>query len=353
MRLQAIALRCDGRPVSVAEVLAGSVLGGFGQALIRRAADDLAAVPAAAAKGLATSGDDIQEALDGWRTERDLIAADEFRAWMETEELDLGRIASWLDSELLRERLEAGSRVALDAHQPVMAEVMAALHVTAALGAELPALSEQLALRLVAPVPGAEAAESIAAARAGLLGKAGCASVGEAVALLEPLAVDERSVSALLDAELAFRLFSDRLAGDELIQEELAAHQEALVRFDVAKASFPSEDVALEVLCCVREDGDSFRRSAARAGEPFSRASVLGVDLPARLFGNRLFAAKAKDIFGPEEAEGRHHVAQLLRKVEPDLRSESVRDELTDRVVSRALRRDVNDRVVFAMEDAA
>jgi hypothetical protein len=353
MRLQVAAFRLDGRPISVAEVLAGSVLGGFGAALLRRTSDDLAAVPAAEAKGLETTGSDIQRALDRWRTERDLIAADEFRAWLAAEGLDLDQMVAWLDRELLRQRLESGSRAALDAHQPDLARVIEALPESALFSAEIPALAEQLALRLVAPEPAEDASEALAAARAGLLGGLGCDSPADGARLCAPLGVDEASVGALIDAELAYRLLRSEMGRDELLQEELREHQEDLVRFEIAEASFANEDIAREVVCCVREDGDTIRRSSSRAGEPCTSRSALGSELAGRRFGNRLLAARAKDVFGPVEAESRHHVAQLVRKVEPDLRSDHVREELTDRIVDRALRKDLMDRVVFAVGDAA
>lgn len=321
--------------------------------MLRAVADGLAAVPAAAAKGIATTSADIQEALDSWRKRRDLIAADEFRAWMNAEKLTLKGIAGWLDRELLRARLEAGSRAALDAHQPELSAVVAALPEAAVLSGRIPALAEDLALRLVAPEPTEASAEAIAAARAGLLGSLGCDSVTEGAELCGPLGVGEGSVAALIDAELAFRLYRSDMGRDEMLQQELQEHQEDLVRFEVAEASFVSEDVAREVLCCVREDGDTFRRSASRAGESCLSRSALGSELAGRRFGNRLLAARAKEVFGPIEADHRHHVAQLVRKVEPDLRSERVREELVDRIVDRSLRKDLMDRIIFAVENAA
>lgn len=351
MRLDEAALRLDGRPVSVARVLAASLIGGQGAGLVRRIADGLAAREIAAKRGLKTSAEDLQRALDSWRTERDLITADEFKRWMKAQELDLKRISAWLDRELLRERIGSGG--ALESQQPSLTTVIHELHESALLGGEIPGLAEELALRLVAPRLEDEDAESVEAARFDLLGRFGCESVGHAATLFEPLRLATEDIEELLDLELAYRKLRSELGGDQQLQQELKEHQDELVRFEVADASFATDDVAREVLCCVREDGDTFRRSSSRAGEPCETATVLGLELGERRFGNRLIAAKAKEVFGPVQSGGRHHLAQLVRKIEPDLRSDRVREELTDRIVGRSLKGALMERVVFAVGDAA
>ena len=55
----------------------------------------------------------------------------------------------------------------------------------------------------------------------------------------------------------------------------------------------------------------------------------------------------------PYTEEGRHVVVQVLRRVEPDLRSDRVRATAIDRIVRRVLGRDVLDRVRYARREAA
>ena len=353
MRLQEAALRIDGRPVTAAEVLAGALVGGFADELIDRAAGGIAAASLAAEKAVEATATEIQAALDGWRKSRDLVAADDFRAWMASEGFDLKGVARWLERDVLRERLALRFRQELQRRRPALAELIPSLHEEAVMSGLQAELSEELALRLVAPAPGEEQAEELEAARAAVPGLLDCADFDGLVALVEPLGVTREAVGNLIEAELAYRALRSREGKPESLEEELREFGRELVRFEVADADFANEDVAREVVCCVREDGDSFRRSASRAGQAARLRVLMGAELDRERFGHRISVAAPKDLFGPVSAEGRHHLAQLVRRLEPDLRSDRVREELTDRLVRRRLQRSLAERVVFPVGEVA
>src|SRR5438105_4252041 len=70
-----------------------------------------------------------------------------------------------------------------------------------------------------------------------------------------------------LERETAFHLHQQDVLTPDALRQALGEMRDDLRRFEVVLADFRDEDTAREVACCVREDRDSFRRAASRAGE--------------------------------------------------------------------------------------
>lgn len=347
MDLGRTVLTVDGRDVPIGEVLASAWISGRLEARRRRVAAGLAAQHLAAEAGEELDETEFQDALDAWRVDRDLIAAEELEAWLERRGLVLDDVLGCLERDLWTRRHAASEAPEPDAH-----EVASLVPAEAEVHGDLRALREAHALRAVAP-EGVGEPEERALVEAGLLHAAGLESVGSAADFLGMVGVSETRARELLEREVDFELHRRALVAPDAVQDALGRMASDLVRFELVSAELRNEDTAREVLCCVRADRDPFLRGAARAGVPARRETLFATEVEGLPYGHRLASARPNDLFGPHRTDSGHLVAQLLSRLEPDLSVESVARRLEQRLVARAMSRAVSERVAFPVEEAS
>ena len=348
MNLGRVAFTLDRKPVTVGDVLAASWLGGWSADLEARVRRALACESRADEAGIDLPAEDIEGPLEAWRRQRDLIAAEELEAWLAARELTVEELCDHIERGLLvRQPLPDADPAA---HEPDQEDLLAILPAEAAFGGELDHLIEQHAQRCVAPPPPAGPRPS--AARSEILAGRGATSLDELADVREAFEVERDRLEWLLDVEVAFRIFREETASEQKLKAALVEFRDQLVKFEIMSATCPTEDVAREVLCCIRIDRDPFTRSVARAGVPCRKDSVFASDVGRLPFGHRFQAAQARELFGPERAGHGHVVAQLVERHDPDLATPGVARWLTERLIDRSLRRALNERVSFGVPES-
>jgi hypothetical protein len=354
MKLERTAFKLDGARVSVGEVLTGCWIAGLLEPLKARVREGVTAASLAEATDAEIDVDALEQPLDEWRSERDLIAAEELEAWLDERELRIEDLCDHLEREILRRRAVTDADRA--AHGPDREELLALLADEAALGGELDALVEAFARRCVAPVD-AGSGEALDArrirTRRELLSECGVADLDGLTEVAEAFETSRERLEWLVGVEVEFRLFRDEALSFSHVKAALEDLRDELVRYEIVSAECPTEDVARELLCCIRFDRDTFSRSVARAGLACHRRTVFTDDLSGVPFGHHLPSAQEREVFGPTELEGAHVVLQLLERHDPDLSTPGVPERISDRLIERAVKKPLSDRVRFPDPQAA
>jgi hypothetical protein len=263
---------------------------------------------------------DLQAALDAWRTERDLIAAEDAERWLAYHDITLGQVVQYLKRKLLP------SPPPLDSPQ-----AWSLLPETLALSGELPRLVERIARRAVVPsVPTPEA-------RAALLAERGCAEASLGPRLAQ-LGVEPQTAGLLLDLAAAFRVWQAEHLSPAALTEELSGAED---RLRLLRTCFRTLDQAREALCCVREDAEPLQQVALRTGMPWEDYWALsGTE-------ERLARARPGESRGPFQIEGRWIVWHVIEHAAPDLSDPVVHERLRERRERRLLSGEVAHRVRF------
>lgn len=344
MNLQRMALKLDGQPISVGEVLAGSLLGGWLKPLKQRVSEQLACTALAGARNMEVPAERVQKALDEWRIERDLIAADEMDAWLASTGLDLEALAGHLERRILREQLEQDLAEAMRRFAPEPDDVLALAAGEAVLGGEIPELARDFGIRAVVPEP-EDLGDREAGARRQLLEPLGAEDLEALRGQMDLFGVSMERAEWLLRIEAMFLLYREDYVTKTMPPRALKQMFSELTKYEVKIASYPAQDIAREALCCIQVDGEPFERVANMAEADCRTEAVFGSELKNLPFGERFFAARPGDLFGPEEETGRYLLGQLVSRVEPDLSQPDVVVRLTVRIIERSLRRVMSERV--------
>jgi hypothetical protein len=349
VRLDHGAFRLDDQDITIGEVLAASLAGGELTPILQEISSRHAAAGAARQRGIELGDDALQTAFDEWRGDRDLIAAEELERWLEHHDVSLDDVAAYLETRLLSDRLgEVDVELGDEGVAAERDELLGWVADEALFSGSLQALIEGFALRACAPDPATGENKRMDESRRWMLGEAGFQGEDEFLATAGIFGVDPKRARWALDRELAFRMHQQDVLTQEALRRGLAEAKDDLRRFEISTAIFRSEDVAREVVCCVREDRDSFSRAAARAGESAQRGTWYASDLDHAPFGSRLASLRERDLVGPRRLpDGRAELGQLRSASEPELSDPEVLARVERRLVDQSLRRSLQNRVHF------
>src|SRR2546427_306080 len=161
-----------------------------------------------------------------------------------------------------------------------------------------------------------------------------------------PREVRRERLERLLRLEAAWRRFSDRVAPPQALRGVIAARRLDWVRVGVRAVVAPDNELAREIVLCVREDHRSIEEVAAEAGlsaetaewwledvEPVVRDALLGV-LPG-------------DVVGPVSAKQGHLVLRVADKRLPSDDDEAVRARAEQALLARTVEHEMANRVIW------
>jgi hypothetical protein len=259
----------------------------------------MAALAELRARGDEIPDEEVEAAARQFRSDRDLLAADELADWLDRHDVTSEDWHAYLLRALARERLpDLGQNVCDD-------EVQAGIWAEGICSGRLEQLAHELA-RLAAVSPGT---------------------------LLEQLdaSFDDFCTEALDERAAAREVETNRLEWLRFGYEELVAED---------------ENAALEAALCVRADGESLAAIAERAGLTLLDHERWLDEIEPEL-GTRFLAATPGAIIGPVAVDGAFVVARVRSKTAPSLEDADVRARADEAVVARAVGRLVADRVVW------
>jgi hypothetical protein len=268
--------------------------------LERQTAEGLAALAGLPEK---IGHDELDEAMQAFRYERSLIAAEEMEAWLEHWGLETKDWSAYLRRRLASERV-SGDGASPPGEKDVWAEAVCS-----------GALSE-LARELAARVAAAEAGG------------------------VQPGPVD--SDLARMEAEHA--AFVEGALTPEAAAKALELRNADWVRLSYTALEFPAAAMASEAALLVREDRLSPEDVAGRAGVPLEEREAFLEDVDPGL-SDSLLSAPTGELVGPLRVDNGFALLRVNGKIAPTLADPVIQERLQEEVPRRALEREVRNRV--------
>ncbi len=318
VRLEPVAFELDRAPWTRGEAFGFLCWVGYLDPIAEPALRGLAAEHTAIVRALDVPKTELQAAVNGWRTQHQLAAADLTRTWLEQHGVGLAELANHLRRKLILALLEArGENLA-------PTQIAPQRHLEAILGHGL--FEHQwsrwvvdAALRLSTRVlgdPGPLLARS--------------PDFISAFALRNP-----EHVAA---AAAGFLDWRGEHLHEAALTNELERAERELERVEYAAARFAEEGQANEAVILARQERRWLEPLAEELGFLATRQSTFVEDLEHTPLGLQLGVGRPGDVFGPVEGRGGYRVVEVIGRVAPNPRDPGVRARLEARLIERHLR---------------
>jgi len=253
-------------------------------------------------------------AAERFRRDRRLFAAEDLQAWLDARYLGLSAWRHWLERAALREQCADNLGELVARFPATTEEVDELIWATGVCGGWFARWAGEVAIR------------AAAFAAAGTPGP-------------EP-------EDGMQDLEGGFGRFSAAAAASTAIEAAVEAGHLGWVTVSSVAARFPTEGAGREAVLCVHHDGSPLAEVATRAGAPVRDVRLLVEDAP--LGWQALLASATEgEVIGPVEDGDAFVVLLVTAKVAPSPDDPEVAARARALVVERALRREVDDRVVW------
>ena len=286
----------DGHVFTLSDVVVAAHFRGELQDSWRRLLARVAADEEAADRDFEADDDALQELSDSFRSDRDLITAEETESWLEKRGLTLEDFNDYFVREYWGGALGAKVEAEMIDYVDASDEQRELLTVELLLSGDFDRMATALSWRVAAhraavggPIEGA----AISAERVLFL-KAAELDEEKLATWLHGVGRDAGWLEEMLALNAAYRRAQATLVTDELCRAELAARRIQFAQIDVETIELESRNAASEALLCVRNDGMSLAEVAAESSYPHHRATLLLEDLPANLHERVLCAAPGR-----------------------------------------------------------
>lgn len=346
----------DGETFYWEDVILAAMRSGGWAALERAAREGLAVAARLDRSDEPDPEEEIEEAANQFRYDRDLLRADDVEEWLAARGVT---VEEWMDlirREVLRQRAGDDVSAWMTPWEPEPDKLAGALRVDLLCGNAgvqlVHALAERAAGSAAARSGGAnKMAGNRKSVAEGLILESSDpgqdaqtdATGGEALAGLDP----ERMgavVDRLERTERGWARFERSLTGPEAIEREVGHRQLDWLRVSCQAIGFTDVSQAREAALCIREDGLSLDQVAADAHQEVVDLQFLLDELEAGV--RPLFlAAPTADLVGPIAFEDRHTLFRVLAKAPPSPEDPDIRRRAAEALVARAVELELQHRV--------
>lgn len=337
------ALRLDGEEHTLGHVLAAAWIGEMLETAWRELEQQLACQALATAEDLSIPAGQLQAAFNDWRRDRDMITADDLRRVLGDLQLELSDIVGCCKRKLIAEASQHRHDEALSRFPVQASDVLRLLPLHVFFGYDVEEIIRGVAHRWLAPASdGPKVPDSPRCTQ--LLDPT------EGAAARQLFGIDEATTPVLARHEAAYLAYRRSVVTTVALDRILEEMRPDLVRLQLAVTTSPSNEVAREVVCCVRNDGEAMNKVGERAELAVEPRDVLLRDAGTLPFGGRLASAKAGDVLGPAPSGAGFMVATVLSRQDPQLSHAEVRAVLENRLLDRLLGPEMVKRVSFSWQ---
>jgi hypothetical protein len=323
----------NGAVVSTTDVLCAAQFRNELQPLLARLEWQADCEGEASRLGLEIEEDVIEQKINQFRFDRDLISAEDTEAWLSARGLSTEGLEGYFIRchwwEVLRERVSAdrtdAGAIDLGRIEAVAPDLL--------LSGSFGPLATEHSRRLVARHTWGQGGNALdlEGERGRFLVRFGMNAEGLGD-WLGALRRNEEWFQEMLAMEGSYRAVCDSVSTPEKLARALVTLRLPLTRLEVETAEFDSEDAAREALICVRDDGLSLEEVAREAGYPCEQIDLLAEDLPEAERQELLFAGIGEPR-GPAASGGVFRVRRVLRRSEPTLDDARVKGRVVRRIL--------------------
>jgi hypothetical protein len=276
----------------------------------------------------------LQLMSDEFRTERDLISAEETEIWLRERGLSLDDFSRFFVRHYWKNRTDAEAESQFIDYLSAPDRLRELMRVELLLNGAFDEMATQLAWRIAArDAAGASRAEPamIAGEREQFYERFG---LNEATlpAWLDALGRGDAWLGEMLEMEAMFRAESTALITPEAIENTITSLRLPLKRFVVEFIELESLDAAREAALCIRVDCSTVEEVAKSGGYPYRRTIIAFEDLPQEI-QQALLSAAPGDVLGPFDFGEGFQVCRLLDKLEPDIADDKTRQRVEEEIV--------------------
>ena len=297
------------------------------------------------------SEEEVETAAAEFRYARDLVAADDLEAWLEQRGLTIDRWLDFIRCSLLLARWADDLEEIREEYEADDDEVTEAMVCEAVCSGVAGCLVERLAGRAAIH---ARATEESAAAGGAADDGAAAAALAAAVpedqlerCLPELPPQDRRErVTAVARLEAAWRRFAAQLAPPDALRGLIASRRLEWVRVATVSVVAPDEDVAKEIVLCVKEDRRPIHEVAAEAGLS-AEATELWLEDVEEALRDALIGAQAGEVLGPLAWKEGHLVLTVGDKRMPSDDDVAVRARAEHALLARTVEHEMANRVTW------
>lgn len=349
MRLDSPILLLDGAPVLVKDVLAAGRIGGWLEDDASALRDFLVLTAWANQQNIPDDDDALQEAIDQWRSDLNLLSADEMERWMVAHGLTLNDVIAYQRGKMLNDRhSDQLDLLELDADERdhVYGEPLMKFLI---LDLRLDSILDIFGRRAAVEAP--PYSEQFQRERQRILERAGLDNPVRFAEAMDALGVDLRRANDWVDLEASYELWRQRVLSDERLNAELKRRWSDMSWFKVTVAMLPDEDAARELIGLAKFDGRQLEDAAKQVDASVYESLWYQEDLARYAFGYRLPGTRVGEVFGPyatPEYGGGFMALQLMERGEPELSDTTVRERLEWRLINHELRDTVAERIRHA-----
>jgi hypothetical protein len=252
-----------------------------------------------------TDLEDLNQAAEVYREDRDLTTAEDTERWLSQHSLTVDDFSEWLERRARRKRFLPELDAILQDYSCSDEEVEPLLWSEVVFGDHLFEFSRQLAARVATQL---------------------ASGVWPACDTWE----DE-----LAAIERAYTDMCAKVLSNSNVERELSTQGVSLLRVDVEMAVFATAEAAREAWTCAKYDGEPLAEVAERAGAPSSQARLFLDDLPEALRQPAWSAVPGQVLPPVEDREG-VLVCRVLDKVAPSAADDEVRERVESILLVRA-----------------
>jgi len=298
----------------------------------------------------ALSEEDVETAAAEFRYARDLVAADDLERWLEQRGLTIDGWLDFIRCSLLLARWADDLEEIREEYEADDDEVTEAMVCEAVCSGVAGRLVERLADRATIHARATqEAASTVGGAddwpAAALAAAVPDDQLERFLPELSPQARRER-VTAVASLEAAWRRFAALVAPPDALRGLIASRRLEWVRVATVSVVAPDEDVAKEIVLCVKEDGRPIDEVAAEAGLS-AEATELWLEDVEEALRDALIGAQAGEVLGPLAWKEGHLVLTVGDKRMPSDDDAAVRARAEHALLARTVEREMANRVTW------
>jgi hypothetical protein len=295
---------------------------------------DVAAERRADELGLEADETAVNDTVQTFRYEHDLITAEETEAWLAKRNLTFDEFSEYFIRHYYANTLHENVVADEIEYHAASSELRQSFVVDLIFSGELERITLDLAWRLAARCAEADPSPEAISLEERRFLERNKLTPAQLPTWLKGIGRDSNWFGDMLAMETVYQRCCERILVPQSRQRELKTLRMLLTRIGTEVIELESQDAAREALFCVREDGMSMEEVATEGLYPYRRATFLLGEVPVDI-QQRFVSASAGDILEPIARGDGFELCRVTQKLEAQADDPSVQSQIDQRLLER------------------